>query len=52
LIEPGFADLVAKLGENIGVRCFARFQVGAADWTAADWTVAQTKAAGTEEASS
>jgi elongation factor Ts len=40
------ASKVAKLGENISVRRFARFKVGAADWT-----VAQTKAAGTEEAS-
>src|SRR5580693_7089627 len=39
------ASKVAKLGENISVRRFARFKVGAADWT-----VAQTKAAGTEEA--
>src|SRR6202046_2928132 len=39
------ASEVAKLGENISVRRFARFKVGAADWT-----VAQTKAAGTEEA--
>ena len=40
------ASKVAKLGENISVRRFARFKVGAPDWT-----VAQTKAAGTEEAS-
>src|SRR6195256_3691177 len=40
------ASKVAKLGENISVRRFARFKVGASDWT-----VAQTKAAGTEEAS-
>src|SRR5271163_644423 len=40
------ASKVAKLGENISVRRFARFKVGAADWT-----VAQAKAAGTEEAS-
>jgi len=33
------AAKVAKLGENISVRRFARFKVGAADWT-----VAQTKA--------
>jgi elongation factor Ts len=39
------ASKVAKLGENISVRRFARFKVGAPDWT-----VAQTKAAGTEEA--
>ncbi|WP_158791054.1 translation elongation factor Ts [Granulicella sp. L60] len=39
------ATKVAKLGENISVRRFARFKVGAPDWT-----VAQTKAA-TEEAS-
>ena len=40
------ASKVAKLGENISVRRFARFKVGAPDWT-----VAQTKAAGSEEAS-
>jgi elongation factor Ts len=40
------ASKVAKLGENISVRRFARFKVGAADWT-----VAQTKAAGTDETS-
>jgi elongation factor Ts len=34
------AAKVAKLGENISVRRFARFKVGAADWT-----VAQAKAA-------
>ena len=34
------ATKVAKLGENISVRRFARFKVGAADWT-----VAQTKLA-------
>jgi len=34
------ATKVAKLGENITVRRFARFKVGAAEWT-----VAQTKAA-------
>jgi elongation factor Ts len=34
------ATKVAKLGENISVRRFARFKVGAADWT-----VAQTKQA-------
>jgi elongation factor Ts len=34
------ATKVAKLGENISVRRFARFKVGAADWT-----VAQTKPA-------
>ncbi len=39
------AAKVAKLGENISVRRFARFKVGAPDWT-----VAQTKAAA-EEAS-
>jgi elongation factor Ts len=33
------ATKVAKLGENISVRRFARFKVGAAEWT-----VAQTKA--------
>jgi elongation factor Ts len=35
------AAKVAKLGENITVRRFARFKVGAADWS-----VAQTKATG------
>jgi elongation factor Ts len=35
------ATKVAKLGENISVRRFARFKVGAAEWT-----VAQTKALG------
>jgi elongation factor Ts len=40
------ASKVAKLGENISVRRFARFKVGAPDWT-----VAQAKAAYTEEAS-
>ena len=40
------ASKVAKLGENISVRRFARFKVGAPDWT-----VAQAKAAGTDEAS-
>jgi elongation factor Ts len=39
------ASKVAKLGENISVRRFARFKVGAPDWT-----IAQTKAAGTDEA--
>ena len=39
------ASKVAKLGENISVRRFARFKVGAADWT-----VAQTRSA-TEETS-
>jgi elongation factor Ts len=38
------AAKVAKLGENISVRRFARFKVGAADWT-----VAQTKAAETPQ---
>jgi elongation factor Ts len=40
------ASKVAKLGENISVRRFARFKVGAPEWT-----VAQTKPAGSEEAS-
>jgi elongation factor Ts len=35
------ATKVAKLGENISVRRFARFKVGAAEWT-----VAQTRASG------
>jgi elongation factor Ts len=37
-IKELIAQKVAKLGENITVRRFARFKVGAADWT-----VAQTK---------
>lgn len=37
-IAQVIAAKVAKLGENISVRRFARFKVGAADWT-----VAQTK---------
>jgi elongation factor Ts len=37
------ASKVGKLGENISVRRFARFKVGAADWT-----VAQTKIAAEE----
>ena len=45
-ISQLIASKVAKLGENISVRRFARFKVGAPEWT-----VAQTKAAGTEEAS-
>jgi elongation factor Ts len=40
------ATKVAKLGENISVRRFARFKVGAPDWT-----VAQTKPGATEEPS-
>jgi elongation factor Ts len=40
-IKELIAQKVGKLGENITVRRFARFKVGAADWT-----VAQTKAAG------
>ena len=39
------ASKVAKLGENISVRRFARFKVGAPDWT-----VAQAKSSSTEEA--
>jgi elongation factor Ts len=38
-IKELIATKVGKLGENITVRRFARFKVGAADWT-----VAQTKA--------
>jgi elongation factor Ts len=38
-IKELVAQKVAKLGENITVRRFARFKVGAPDWT-----VAQTKA--------
>ncbi len=38
-IKELIAHKVGKLGENITVRRFARFKVGAADWT-----VAQTKA--------
>jgi elongation factor Ts len=37
------AAKVAKLGENISIRRFARFKVGAPDWT-----VAQTKIAAEE----
>ncbi|WP_263383198.1 translation elongation factor Ts [Granulicella arctica] len=44
-ISQLIAAKVAKLGENISVRRFARFKVGASDWT-----VATTKAP-TEEAS-
>jgi len=40
------ATKVGKLGENISVRRFARFKVGAPDWT-----VAQTAQISTEEAS-
>jgi len=39
-IQQIIATKVAKLGENISVRRFARFKVGAPDWT-----VSQTKAA-------
>jgi len=42
-IQQLIATKVAKLGENISVRRFARFKVGAADWT-----VAQTKPAAEE----
>ena len=42
-ISQLIAGKVAKLGENISVRRFARFKVGAADWT-----VAQTKSAAEE----
>jgi elongation factor Ts len=41
------ASKVAKLGENISVRRFARFKVGAPDWT-----VAQAKPASSEESAS
>ena len=41
------ASKVAKLGENISVRRFARFKVGAPDWT-----VAQAKTASSDEAAS
>ena len=43
-ISQIIATKVAKLGENISVRRFARFKVGAPDWT-----VAQAKAVTTEE---
>jgi elongation factor Ts len=43
-IKQLIASKVAKLGENISVRRFARFKVGAPDWT-----VAQAKPATTEE---
>ena len=42
-IKQIMATKVAKLGENITVRRFARFKVGATDWT-----VAQTKIAAEE----
>ena len=42
-ISQLIASKVAKLGENISVRRFARFKVGAPDWT-----VAQTKPAAEE----
>ena len=42
-ISQLIASKVAKLGENISVRRFARFKVGASDWT-----VAQTKIAAEE----
>jgi len=45
-IAQVIAAKVAKLGENISVRRFARFKVGAADWT-----VAQTAQAPSGEAS-
>jgi elongation factor Ts len=45
-IKQLIASKVAKLGENISVRRFARFKVGAPDWT-----VAQAKPATTEEPS-
>jgi elongation factor Ts len=46
-IKQIIAAKVAKLGENISVRRFARFKVGAPDWT-----VAQTKPAAAEESAS
>jgi len=39
-IKQVIAAKVAKLGENISVRRFARFKVGAADWTVAQTTQA------------
>ncbi len=42
-IQQLVASKIAKLGENISVRRFARFKVGAPDWT-----VAQTKPAAEE----
>jgi translation elongation factor EF-Ts len=42
-IQQLIASKIAKLGENISVRRFARFKVGANDWT-----VAQTKPAADE----
>jgi elongation factor Ts len=45
-IKQLIASKVAKLGENISVRRFARFKVGAPDWT-----VAQTKPVTAEEPS-
>jgi elongation factor Ts len=43
-IKQIIATKVAKLGENISVRRFGRFKVGATDWT-----VAQAKAVAVEE---
>ena len=42
-IQQLIVSKIAKLGENISVRRFARFKVGASDWT-----VAQTKVAAEE----
>jgi elongation factor Ts len=42
-IKELIAQKVAKLGENITLRRFARFKVGAADWTVA--TTKQAEAA-------
>ena len=39
-IKQIMATKVAKLGENITVRRFARFKVGAADWTVAQAKIA------------
>jgi elongation factor Ts len=43
-IKELIAQKVAKLGENITVRRFARFKVGAQDWTVAQTRAAETSA--------
>ena len=44
-IKELIAQKVGKLGENITVRRFARFKVGAADWTVATTKLAEEAAA-------
>ena len=41
-VKELIAQKVGKLGENITVRRFARFKVGAADWTVAQTKVVET----------